>query len=230
MIKHLVIILLLLSIGRSSITIPSPIVYQIEMEPVYQNPGYPNGCELASLTAVLTHHDMSTNIGELMQYFTMEDIRYVNGAYHGPHPNLAYPNSPDRKDGWYCYESVIENTAKKYLLEKNEMQYAVKSSVEYSLDDLFYFYIRYGTPVIIWATTNYSDPIRSDRYFWYLPDGTKYIPYVNLHCIVLLGIDYIESMCTVMDPLAGVIQIEYETLKKCYESVGSRSVAIKSVK
>ena len=212
-------------------TVSEP-VEVIHMDPVYQNPDYPNGCEIASLSAVLNYYGIPASMDDLSDYLITEDIFYKDGKRYGPDPNEAYANTPDSQDGWYCYEGPLTLTAKNYLDDQEDpmcQQYIASASMLHTLDDLYQYYLAYGVPPVIWITTNYDRPVKSNQYSWYLSDGTLFVPYINIHCVVLLGIDYEENIATIMDPLIGAIQMDLSTLTKVYEAVGSRSMIIESI-
>ena len=64
-------------------------------------------------------------------------------------------------------------------------------------------------PVAVWVTMDYAPPAYSDSYTWILPDGEEYVPYTNLHCVVLTGEEY--GQYRVADPINGWQTVEKET-------------------
>ncbi len=63
-----------------------------------------------------------------------------------------------------------------------------------------------------------------DSYTWILPDGEEYVPYTNLHCVVLTGEEY--GQYRVADPINGWQTVEKETFWSSFDAVGRRAVTI----
>ena len=76
-------------------------------------------------------------------------------------------------------------------------------------------YLRGGDPVIVWITKDLSAP-RTGGCTWLLADtGETYVPYVNLHCVVLAGWD--GDTCTIADPLQGRRRVDAAAFLQCFK-------------
>ena len=85
-------------------------------------------------------------------------------------------------------------------------------------------YLRGGDPVIVWITKDLSAP-RTGGCTWLLADtGETYVPYVNLHCVVLAGWD--GDTCTIADPLQGRRRVDAAAFLQCFRQMGSRAVVV----
>ena len=54
--------------------------------------------------------------------------------------------------------------------------------------------------------------------------GETYVPYVNLHCVVLAGWD--GDTCTIADPLQGRRRVDAAAFLQCFRQMGSRAVVV----
>lgn len=85
-------------------------------------------------------------------------------------------------------------------------------------------YLRGGDPVIVWITKDLSAP-RTGGCTWLLADtGETYVPYANLHCVVLAGWD--GDTCTIADPLQGRRRVDAAAFLQCFRQMGSRAVVV----
>lgn len=62
-------------------------------------------------------------------------------------------------------------------------------------------YARDETPVAVWVTMDHMPPVYTDSFSWILPSGERYIPYNNLHCVVLAGEE--GEQYRIADPMNG---------------------------
>ena len=85
-------------------------------------------------------------------------------------------------------------------------------------------YLAAGMPVIVWVTTDWQPP-RTSSYTWLLEDtGETYVPYANLHCLVLTGMG--ETKCRTADPLRGEQTVDKQTFLDIFAQAGSRAVVV----
>lgn len=192
-------------------------------EPILQNPELPNGCELASLTAMLRYEGFDVLFKDLdlpkqgFSHSSDGDIRY------GPDPAEYYVGDPSSAtSGWYCFEQPLMEAANSYLSNSGSRLRA-RSLTGTSLDELEHW-LKAGTPVAVWFTTDYEMPRRSKTFSWVLSSGSTYIPYINLHCVVLLGAD--ESSCILADPLRGMSQVDRSIFESVYNAMGRRALVL----
>ena len=80
--------------------------------------------------------------------------------------------------------------------------------------DLAYGYIPRGD---IEETTDGRTGLLADT-------GETYVPYANLHCVVLAGWD--GDTCTIADPLQGRRRVDAAAFLQCFRQMGSRAVVV----
>ena len=191
---------------------------------VLQKPELPMGCEAASLTSVLNYFSLPVSKTELAdQYMEKEELTVRDGVIYGPDPTDVYAGDPYSDSGFYILAPGLTKTANAYLREHNSIYKAknISSAGEQELT----VYIQSGLPVIVWSTMDYGDVIYSQR-SWFLSDtGEQYIPYSNLHCRVLVGVD--KENFYLNDPLEEELQtVERSRFMTGYEALGKQAVLI----
>lgn len=190
---------------------------------IYQKPELPNGCEITSLAMLLAWAGYPIDKVELSNnYLPMQEFSQSNGARLGPDPNQAFVGDPSSPNGWYCFEGPILEAANTYLFDQRSRFRAfllsglTQEELERCLDD--------GIPLAVWVTLRYAAPRYSSSFRWYLPDGTRYTPYVNLHCVVLSG--WNGENYQIADPLYGWQTISPGAFWNIFSAMGYRAVAV----
>lgn len=196
----------------------------LDVQPVFQNPELPNGCEAASLAALLQYQGFSVSPADLAAgYLPMTEFSYSGPNRYGPDPDEAYAGDPfSAKNGWYCMEGPVIEAANGYLADQGSALTARKitgAGMDELLDQL-----RQGHPVAVWVTQGYEMPRFNDAFTWTLPNGDTYIPYGNLHCVVLTSMD--ETTCYLADPLQGSTSVSRSQFETVYTAMGSRAVVL----
>lgn len=190
---------------------------------VLQNPLLPNGCETASLTMLLQYAGLDADALTLCRaYLPCTDFTADrNGVLCGADPEESYAGDPESEDGWYCFEQPLAAAANAYLADTGApfTAQALRGAARAQIEQL----LTAGTPVALWVTLDYDVPSYSGC-TWLLPDGTEYLPYANLHCVVLCGIA--DDVCTVQNPLTGTETVRAELLFAAYELMGSRALIL----
>ena len=202
---------------------PSPgIDYPLTL--IYQNPELPNGCEITSLAILLDWAGYPIDKVELSDnYLPKQGFYWSDGVLHGADPNQAYAGDPaSRSSGWYCFEGPILEAANAYLSDQNTTQQAAPLSGT-SREELEN-YMNDGIPLAVWVTLDYSAPRSRASSSWHLPDGTNYVPYTNLHCVVLAGWD--GDRYQIANPIKGWQTVSPDTFWSCFDAMGRRAVAI----
>ncbi len=187
-----------------------------------QLPDYPNGCEAASTTMLLNYYGIHITLKEFIdQYLPMQEVYNKDGSRFGPDPSLYYAGNPaSARNGWGCYEPVIENALNKLIANKNLNYLKVQNLNQKPLKELFN-----STPVVIWIADDYSQA--SDFVQWYSYDKTKTYTYSNkTHAVVLVGYD-IDNYY-IADPLKEeeVTKVNQKQLEESYDSLGRQAVTL----
>lgn len=81
-------------------------------------------------------------------------------------------------------------------------------------------------PVAVWVTRNYKEPTYNSDFDWILPDGSRYIPYDNLHCVVLTGME--GDSYRVADPINGAEIVDRVQFWSSFEAMGQRAVTVQA--
>lgn len=199
------------------------------LQPVLQNPSYPNGCEIASLATVLGWYGFDVTMEELDDTFLpKQGFSYSkHGVRMGADPSAAYVGEPSSVEGgWYCFEQPLARAADAYLSAQGSTLSAQIISGA-SLDELD-TWLADHVPVIVWFTLGYNTPVRSTTFSWRLEDGRSYRPYTNLHCLVLTGSS--NGYYQLADPLRGITFVSRETFKTVYTQMGQRAMVLTETK
>lgn len=199
----------------------TPIQYS-PVELMLQYPELPNGCEITSLAMVLTAAGYSVdNVTLYEDYLPRQELMLTIEGLKGPDPEEFYIGDAADNTGWYCFEGPVIQAANGYLTDCGSPHSAVsmRGLSRKQLEE----YVAAGTPVITWVTLDYDVPSCSQVY-WLLEDGGEYYPYVNLHCVVLTGIN--DGRYVVADPINGVTEVTPEVFWYSFEAMGSRAVII----
>lgn len=205
-------------------TWPAPASRILPVENILQNPQLPNGCEATSLAILLGYHGFTVDKMEMAyQYLPREAFRYEDGVFTGADPDKAYAGDPATNYGFYCFASPATTGANRYLVGQNTALRAwnITGADE---DELISLLAR-GLPMVVWKTTDHAAPRRSSTISWHLAaSGEQYVPYMNLHVVVLCGYD--EEYFYFCDPHGRRPQIERAEFMADFERMGSRAVVI----
>lgn len=196
----------------------------LEVEPVLQNPALPNGCEAASLATLLRYAGVEADAVELaMEWIPRQEFSYSGPDRFGPDPDEAYAGDPtSASGGWYCFAGPVVEGANGYLeaigssLRAKDLTGAAFAELEKRLAK--------GQPVAVWFTQDYQDPRMNESFTWTLPSGERYVPYGNLHCLVLAGVE--GGDCLLADPLSGSTRVDKDAFERIYTAMGSRALAV----
>ncbi len=195
-------------------------------EPLLQKPELPNGCEITSLTMLLQWAGVRADKTDLAEnWLPREPFGGTEGQTTGPDPEKAYAGNPAREDGWYCFEGPILDAANGYL-EVNRINWQAVSLTDISRRKLNRM-VRDGVPMAVWVTLDYGEPTLSQDFSWYLPDGSLYQPYRNLHCVVLAGT--VRDQYRIADPLSGWKNVSQDEFWEAFSALGSRALALQHV-
>lgn len=197
---------------------------RIGIPTVRQNPELPNGCEITTLTAVLTYHGIKTTKTKMADdYLPKEPFKFQEGKRIGPDPHQAYAGNPrNANGGWYAFAGPIVEASKKIIDDKGSR--LITENVSGSSREEILSYMDQNIPVIVWVTLDLSPPILSGG--WYIDGTDEFHPsFTNLHTVVLDG--WKGGEVTVMDPLKGLVTHPEDAFFESYEALGSQAVIVK---
>ncbi len=195
----------------------------LSVQAVLQDPELPNGCEATSLATLLQYKGFAANKLDLAYaYIPREDFTESSDGRLGPSPEHAYAGDPATGRGFYCFAAPLAQGANRYLQEQGSSLQAVDIT-GVTVEGLKQ-YLHAGEPVAVWVTLDLSAP-RTGSFSWTLREtGEEYIPYVNLHCVVLTG--WGRGVCEIMDPLRGCRTVDQQAFIDCFVQMGSRALVI----
>lgn len=195
----------------------------LEVAPLLQNPELMNGCEATVLAMGLNHYGFEVDkLTAAYEILPREDFRLEEGVRYGPHPDTAYAGDPATRQGFYCFAPAVCRGANTYLQQQGSRLQC--RDISGSGGEVLEEWLWQGSPVMLWVTLDYSAEVQYLDYSWTLPDGSRYTPYKNLHCVLLCGFD--ETSYTLNDPLAGRAEVDKETLLASYWALGSHAAVI----
>ena len=190
-----------------------------------QAPELPNGCEATSLAMALSAAGCPADKTDIAESALPRESFWYDAAgnRHGPDPQVAYAGDPaSASGGWYCLEAAAAAAAQSWLDANGSSARAVVLTGldQAQLDGL----LQAGTPVVAWVTRDYGSARFADYFGWLLPDGSWYVPYDNLHCVLAAG--SADGCYTVADPLTGWQTVDAGRFWAGFEALGCRALAI----
>ena len=188
-----------------------------------QNPDFPNGCEAVSAVMLLQHYGVNISVADFVNNYLQKDRIYIeDDTRYGPDPSQFYAGDPAGV-GWGIFEPGLIKSISLCLSKEldDDVSFSITGSdgkmpLELCVSD--------GSPIVIWATTNYKP---ADKiYEWKSYDGKYTYTYPEYsHAIVVTGMD--ENYYYVNDPLKEEEQkIEKKTLEDVFDSMGRQVVSI----
>lgn len=201
-----------------------PARHRLDVPVILQNPELPNGCEATALAMVLTYHGYNADkLSLAYDYIPLEDFVLVDGRRTGGNPALVYPGDPGGI-GYYCLPRVVAGAANRYLSRQSGASHVGRNATG-AEEDVLKAHIAAGQPVLAWCTIDGEAPRTNPDTAWYLSDtGELYVPYSNLHVVVLSGYD--EESFYISDPQGLRDAVPIDAFMENYRQMGSRAVTM----
>ncbi|MBQ8633879.1 MAG: C39 family peptidase [Lachnospiraceae bacterium] len=166
---------------------------------ILQKPDLPAGPEITCLAIVLNYmgdHPDKVSLAE--NYLTLAEPGTAS-------PYEAYLGDPKVAEGSYgCYAPVIVEAANRYFADKGNTRKKALDVSGSTMEDMLDF-VKNGTPVIVWGTTNLVESkvtaeweINGELIQW---QGYE-------HCTVLMGYNGTKETVIVADPLRGIVEFD----------------------
>ena len=199
--------------NTAEITLPETGEKTLDAGHIYQNNGYPTGCESVSTVTALEYLGVNITVDEFIDNFLDKTEETVFD------PNTAFGGDPRSENGIGCYAPVIERALGKALYAKCT---ELKATAVYgkTVEQLCRDYIDNGLPVIFWATNGMAYPatkmIRGGVMPWVSPE----------HCLLLVGYD--NNNYYFSDPLKTDSRTAYpkRDVITAYLGMGAQAVVI----
>ncbi|MDE6021554.1 MAG: C39 family peptidase [Ruminococcus sp.] len=194
-----------------------PDSYQLDVEPLMQEPELPTGCEITSLTCLLNYLGFPAD--KVVMADTYLDYVLENGTdYTLFEKYIGNPHA----DGYGCYSPVIVKAASKYLADQNSNLEAIDLSGS-TKEELFRV-IASGHPIVIWNSV--YNQYHEEYLAWSTPSGVDVYWNTYEHCMLLSGYNLIEENVTVCDPLRGEVQYDLEQFFDVYDDLYQQAMTI----
>lgn len=196
---------------------------RLEIPLYWQLPTLPNGCEVTSLSMLLAYYGYDISNEALAETYLTQVERESAGYFDiGGNPELVYPGNPADNTGWYCFAVPLAAAANGYLAAQGSSFAAV--DITGTTFAQIQQYIDAATPVVVWVTVDGAEPRYSTTAVWRLDTGALFVPYVNIHCVVVSG--YTQTHVFVNDPLYGNVRMTVQQFEELYVAVGSRALIL----
>lgn len=173
---------------------------------LYQYPSMPAGCEVYSLTAVLTALGVDADPDDIVATylpFDATDDDYATAFWGDPYSS---------GEGMPPAIMLTGNA----VLQDADTTRRFENATGARFDDLANL-ANSGSPVLVWTTLSFEDPQFDEpleaNSFYYLE-----------HCVVLLGTQG-DDVC-LMDPTQGYVTVSYSWFKYLYEQCGSMALKL----
>ena len=180
------------------------VLYASKVQPEYQFPELPSGCEVVSLTIVLRAAGFELSKTEIADNYLV-----VNGSEWG------FLTSPYEYNGGGFPPGIVD-AANSYLAEQDTLLEA--HDLTGSSFDAICALVDTGIPVCVWTTLDFNEP----NYDYAL--GATETWFVNEHCVVLYGI--LGSEVLLANPLEGVQTVDAAQFARTYEQCGNMALAV----
>lgn len=163
--------------------------------PYYSQKDYPTGCELVSMSMILSFYGFDIAAGDIIKkgYMKFVEVHTKNGIKYGGNPNLVFIGSPNKNSGYGCMSGAVTLAFRRYLAsdeQKTDKKYKVTNLSDVSLEEICDNYIDKGIPVIVWCSINMKPTFTKLQNSWIIEKtDERYIWKSNEHCLVLTGYD-----------------------------------------
>lgn len=186
---------------------------------ILQKPDLPAGPEITCLTIVLNYlGDYPDKVSLAENYLTLAEPGTAS-------PYEAYLGDPKVAEGSYgCYAPVIVNAANRYFADKGNTRKKALDVSGSTMEDMLNF-VKNGTPVIVWGTTNLVESKVTAE--WEI-DGEIIQWQGYEHCTVLMGYNRTRETVIVADPLRGIVEFDMVKYYQRYAEQHHNAVIISS--
>ena len=186
---------------------------------ILQKPELPAGPEITCLTIVLNYMgDYPDKVSLAENYLTVAEPGTAS-------PYEAYLGDPKIADGSYgCYAPVIVEAANRYFADKGNTRKKALDVSGSTMGDMLDF-VKNGTPVIVWVTTNL---VPSKVTAEWEVNGELIQWHGYEHCMVLMGYNGTKETVIVADPLHGIVEFDMVKFYQRYSEQQYNAVIISS--
>lgn len=202
-------------VGRDAL--PKRAILSVKM--ILQNPELPTGCEITSLSMLLSH------IGFKADKTVLADKYLEKGKYRETDPNKVFVGEPTSSFAYGCYSDVIVKAAENFLAQNDKKELWKVRNITGCDAKALYYAVANGDPVIVWATVDMKEPRKGAS--WIITEtNEEYHWTAGEHCLLLTGYDSLSKLVYVNDPLEGTITYSQSDFEKRFIQMGRNAVII----
>lgn len=188
-----------------------PVNFNEKIDSYLQFPELPGACEVASLLCVLRSMEFEIDAVPFCDTYLLS----LSGE-----PDMVHGFSGSPYDQGAAFPPIIARAGNAYLYEQESSWRFVEckgSSIGRLLS-----VVDTGRPVLVWNTMELGMPdfigTSVEGYRWY----------TNQHCVVLYG-QTEDGHVKVMDPLAGLVEYDYNQFEEVYNACGKMAITLTRV-
>lgn len=180
---------------------------KLSVDPIWQLPELPTGCEVTCLTMALNYHG-----------YVVDKMDLYNGylLYSTDEYPVGFNNS-------CMWPPAIVDMINNFMMDNEDERIGIDKTGS-ELKELLK-YIDKGMPSIVWVNDSYSIFIEYDGNEFYYNDHL-YQSYWGEHCIILKGYNLDKGVVLINDPLVGELEIDIELFDEVYNACGKYAVII----
>ncbi len=180
------------------------------------------GCELISAIMVLQFYGCPVGVENFAAKVPTSELTQTENGLAGEHPSAVFIGDPHASDGLGCYAPVISAAMNQFLPRFGKYAQAL-AGVDFSL--LVNQYLKRGTPVILWVTSNMAEPSVGPR--WVIRETGETFQWIGgEHCMVMIGCD--RQSCYFRDPNGpnGIVSFDRALVEQRYQLLGRQAVVV----
>ncbi len=190
----------------------------LDIEPFYQYPDYPTGCESVSLYMLLSYYDVDVTVDEIIDALPKGPVPYGSGDdVKGANPEKEFVGNPKSKYAYGVFNEPIRQTA-------NTFKEGALTKKNATIDDLYKILLK-KNPIEVWFTTDLEEGIiyrEQDKWYDYETGEIVRWPR-HEHAILVTGID--NDYIYYNDPNTGKKEkLEIDKFNKFFQQMEGRIV------
>jgi uncharacterized protein YvpB len=193
--------------------------YEIQNVPALsQYPELPTGCEATATAMLLQWAGADVTKLDVANALPKEAMPAIqdDGSYVGVNPHSEFIGDPFSDEGYGVFHEPIDKVIGHFLPGRS---LDISGATFQELLDT----VRGGKPVIVWATEQMTDPVKTDS--WEDHDGNLVDWYEPEHALLMTGWD--DDHVYMNDPQTGNRETyDLVKFKEVWEQMGSQAVTI----
>lgn len=190
----------------------------------YGQDNYPVGCELVSAQMLFAYNEIQITVDDMVKhnYINLASFEDKDGKRYGGNPNREFVGDPKDIHSYGCYVGAIKSLFNSFISTNNLTDYKVIDLSGNSLSDLCEQYVKYGIPVMIWASMDMK-PLKDGDKWIDKVSGEEIVWKAGEHCLLLVGYD--NTGYYFNDPMKGkAVHYDYNQVDEIYDALGKQAI------